>query len=973
MLRSISFVSVLLLTASLLAACPRKPSTARQSKSAARPRPVDLSRLAKEYDPGPLTAISELAPSFLLQADQGDEDSKTSEAIRRWTGTSFDFDISDPHKVELLLTDLLRITRQKRCDLACRTAALKMFDVLNQKQLRGKTSLLRRSLLEQVKKLGRSRQQKSALMRFMAYLIDTADLYHRHYAVGILRDAPRRPEATRALGQLANVASQREDSARALELLELARAARSVPPRDPYWLKRAHICYRLLNLACGDAALKKAADTDDALELRRMVKQLRRAEKSSTLQAKIERAHLMVDLSRLSAAERQFEQLAAKYPNDARPLVGLARVVLKRSLDMHRAGEILDDARQKSNKGQRFYELALGTWPTRALHRFFPVATADPKQAEKLLEPLISRVEKDAAGLARYDLRRAAIIRFIARTGSKALALSKKKLPDEQWRAAKNALASQALQRVEQLQRAYPKSPLVYQAAVVTGRFVDDPKRAYAIATDSVPHKVEKDLRYARVRATLLYIVAATTMEPTHISAAVRALDHLPEGKMTENLRAEVLALQARAAGTAARWRRVEEAYRGLADRFASLGQRARILNNIGVALYHQGKGDQAKKMWQKSQRLGPKVQVPRYNLLVSSPNAQPTKIERLSRLALQARGDALSHRALQAAARLAGLSTKEVGAYRKELRRRGARRAVGFVGRSRPAVLMDSNFYAGFGYSTNKGLVVNLDLSQVSWLPLPPRLVERGESRGRILRHIRVSGARYLSRTKVRRLLSYLPFTQPPKHQDIEKRCQRLQAIYGKLGFCAAKVSCRLHGTGRVVDLEVRIREGKPHKVAEVQLVGVRTFDEAKLRRAIVTRQGATYPCDAQTNRSRLKADQARLRTTLVAHGYLQAKVQPPIFKKAPAGAKVTFQVSEGLRARFGEPTFKGKKPDPPVELRRLMQIDKGAWFNREALARAIQRLTHHCRAKLDSTCRVQLEGFKTRDEHIDFVVEFK
>jgi outer membrane protein assembly complex protein YaeT len=172
------------------------------------------------------------------------------------------------------------------------------------------------------------------------------------------------------------------------------------------------------------------------------------------------------------------------------------------------------------------------------------------------------------------------------------------------------------------------------------------------------------------------------------------------------------------------------------------------------------------------------------------------------------------------------------------------------------------------------------------------------------------------------------------------EADLQRIVAFYEDRGFPDAKVLSvdpRLNADQSRIDLTVRVSEGEPIRVTDVELRGFEVLPERRLRR--LGRQlplRENEPLDA-----RLAAEsRERAVNELRNHGYPYAEVRLSHQPDAERRERVVLEATPNTLAHFGEVEINGHASVDDEVILRQLSFEPGDRFSREAMRESQRKL---------------------------------
>ncbi len=735
----------LLVAVALLAAgCPHRAATPNGS---APDRPAALASLADRIDPGRVPALLADPPPAVERLMGGRPDRTDARAraeaektlaelggqLAAGSGGASLADLQRILQVFYALT-LVEEENVERCDLACLTALEHIYGVLDIPWLASEEGLMAQMIdiaSAALVQAGLSKREVKEAIAFIRSVFRRAPKRHAYVAAVLFRRYPDSPAALSALRRLGNRAANDEvfDDAVTFLSTAAARAPRAERAGDLVDLARA--CYRALRLPCGDRRLadaRRAAGSDPemaerltgASETGALARRAIEASRARGFEARIEAAHLYLDLGRRKKAVALFEELRRERPKDARPLVGLAQAEMD-TIRGVRVQELLRRASALDHLDLRYYELAIGTSFT-ALMPIIQEISANPELSEdqivaRLAAPL-APLRSDIEGLARFAPSRAAVLRVVI-DGAVDLAAVRK-----QGDAAMSAVLKRVWRAGLEVRRKYPAEPdahhLVY---LMTGAGPAPMAELEAAVLAEVPADLANRDEVLAARAGVylrLVLVGGWLTRLDRLGALIAAIPAAGAAGSsweTRNLRADLVALAATAGTTT--WAAALAAYRELLPDAPDDPERARIENNIAVALHRSGETGEAQAAWDRAMRLAPAYPVPDLNHAAAGDGA-PYGLQRLASLSESAE---LSGISFQAAAwrRHFGLARGEKGQKSlAELRKEAFDTSFGLGTDGGLGFIAAGSFKISFGYHSTKRLVIELGTESRTWLCLP-------------------------------------------------------------------------------------------------------------------------------------------------------------------------------------------------------------------------------------------------------------
>jgi outer membrane protein insertion porin family len=223
---------------------------------------------------------------------------------------------------------------------------------------------------------------------------------------------------------------------------------------------------------------------------------------------------------------------------------------------------------------------------------------------------------------------------------------------------------------------------------------------------------------------------------------------------------------------------------------------------------------------------------------------------------------------------------------------------------------------------------------------------------------HIRYEGNSHVSNSDVDEVMQ-LREGAVLSRPDVAAQVTRLRDLYAEKGYFLAHITPVITNVeNNEVDVVFRIEEGLEVSVRRIRFVGNHHVSDADLRGIMQT--GETGFFSFLTNNDNFQQDhfdedQTRLAATYYDRGFLQIHVGTPRIELTADRRyiDITIPLTEGPRFRLGhirvtELDDAGEEIDPlggRRELREMIHAQPGEWFNRTALAQALQSITRHYR----------------------------
>lgn len=748
---------------------PAEPETTSPPPAKADTAP-SLQEIADAIDPGPRPALTVDLPAWVsiglrLPSKGGDPKAMLAEARAEWKRFEENAKAglgTDPAMVEKLVPIARALALAERAGGNVEDAPVeallvleRIYDVLDAPMLANDRNLFARMIQMFVATMAQSGEaQDSAALEELAKLAfgvlqQSGDLHHRTVAA-LLRRAPGHPEIPDVLGRLAPSVVT-EDEGLAVGVLRRSLALRGETATAAHWLDLAKLCSRALDVRCGQDALARAealAPADDAelqkrlTEERANVKRAHRAvelEDAPGLADGLERGTALTELERYADARAAFESLLRRHPDDARPVVGLARLELVDGFDFVAAAQILEQARPREHLDRQWYELVIGVRATALMYHVLPqLMGQEPDQILEALRPTFLQMKQDIDAFEALGAEEGRVLRFIYEVAMEAL--PKLRAEDQ---SELRAMMRGMLPRAQALRAEVPGNVYAYTLVLAAAELSTDRTAALAVLDLPPPPAHAQALAVRRAQAALDLVAAWDAAERVDtMLALVDAVADAPHPLAARRLAVDAHVLARRLGKGRDELLALEQRYVKLLSEPGGAGD-AVLYNNLAVIVAEQGRTAEAQVLWTKAGELAEEEArpMPRLNLLASKAAAalaSKTELDLGHRVELLtlAESGATAEVRLQAQAWLVAIASKaERRKAERALQKAAAKEAATYYRPrnlpGRGGVILRASAHMGLGYSTVLGLQIQLDLTGIPWLMLPcPVAVPPGTGR---------------------------------------------------------------------------------------------------------------------------------------------------------------------------------------------------------------------------------------------------
>jgi len=173
------------------------------------------------------------------------------------------------------------------------------------------------------------------------------------------------------------------------------------------------------------------------------------------------------------------------------------------------------------------------------------------------------------------------------------------------------------------------------------------------------------------------------------------------------------------------------------------------------------------------------------------------------------------------------------------------------------------------------------------------------------------------------------------------------LERQYHAQGYYAVAVDGTVKEVGEEgVRIRFAIDEGRPAKIAQIQLVGNDRFDEATLKNQFTLTDSAAFAFMSgkdQYARQRLMGDLESLRSYYMDRGHLRFQIDSSQVQLSPNRQHVfvTMNLTEGAKYRVQDISLSGDTVVSKEELRSLVQLESGDLFSRSKVQQTVDAIS--------------------------------
>lgn len=411
----------------------------------------------------------------------------------------------------------------------------------------------------------------------------------------VARSQPREPRARVELRRLLQqeVVTREDKGATVDEWLDLAETHLLLEDADRAQQaiersKQSTVVKTLTGAERETALTNATARRDRLIEEQARLREIRALDRATSPEQRLQRASLLLANNNIPAARDAYEQLRRDLPNDARPVVGLARANMSKSNTpvfelFFAAKDSLQAAAGYDNKDGNYYGLMIGLLGFE-LGRFMREAATDEAKFKARAVTLLDNLESLNRENTRFSEDRAAILGFIL-----------KSIRQEMGRefnsdGLKERLSAYCTEGVALAAR-YPNTSDAFRLSLGCAALIE-PQRAFEVALTPLPTSLSKDTALAELRARVLVGLVARHSAFERLDAVRAVVEALPATNDAQRtartvLQADLLAVAA--AGKKASWSDAASAYQKARD-LVPASENSRLSNNLAVALTATGK-----------------------------------------------------------------------------------------------------------------------------------------------------------------------------------------------------------------------------------------------------------------------------------------------------------------------------------------------------------------------------------------------
>lgn len=174
----------------------------------------------------------------------------------------------------------------------------------------------------------------------------------------------------------------------------------------------------------------------------------------------------------------------------------------------------------------------------------------------------------------------------------------------------------------------------------------------------------------------------------------------------------------------------------------------------------------------------------------------------------------------------------------------------------------------------------------------------------------------------------------------------QEIKAQYFNLGFYSARVDSSIESAGgNKVKVTIKIAEGKPARIRDINIIGNKEIDDKELLSLLkqkTTSKKGLFSKKDQYSAQELRADVERLQNYYLDRGYLDFSLKNQHVSISPdrESIYITLTITEGVQYRLGEVNTQGRLLLEKGKIDRLITLKPGDVFSRKEVSSIIDSI---------------------------------
>jgi outer membrane protein insertion porin family len=213
------------------------------------------------------------------------------------------------------------------------------------------------------------------------------------------------------------------------------------------------------------------------------------------------------------------------------------------------------------------------------------------------------------------------------------------------------------------------------------------------------------------------------------------------------------------------------------------------------------------------------------------------------------------------------------------------------------------------------------------------------------LVRKVTIEGTDEVKEEEVAGALRVRPHTilDPRK---LREGIDAAKALYSKEGYLDADIEANVTPIGEnEVDVEYRIQEHDPIRIADIEFEGNEAFSDRKLRGLMQTKESwilSTFTGAGNLNRDVLQTDVERLTAYYYDHGFVTVRIDEPQIARRDDELVVTIRIDEGKQFDVGTVEVEGPNLPENIDDRvGELAMRSGEVFGAGAMRDDVQKLT--------------------------------
>jgi len=212
----------------------------------------------------------------------------------------------------------------------------------------------------------------------------------------------------------------------------------------------------------------------------------------------------------------------------------------------------------------------------------------------------------------------------------------------------------------------------------------------------------------------------------------------------------------------------------------------------------------------------------------------------------------------------------------------------------------------------------------------------------------VEITGSKKISETDLKKSITTtgIAVGRTFNRSLFDKVEQDLKNQYFNLGYYSVKIDSRVESTGgNKVKVIIKIAEGKPARIKDINIIGNKAFSDKKLLglfKLQTTKEKRIFSKRDQYSQQELRGDIETLRNYYLDRGYLDYALKSQTVTIGPDRESifVTIVINEGIQYKVGKVTIKGRLAIQRSKVEKLVTIKTGQIFSRKELSSVIDNI---------------------------------